>query len=145
MSTPELEAKQQENTDHILDMRNAFQTFKDIEFKKFKDNLMLFLAIIGVLITICSIVWYLAMFVGRTDNNAENLHKELGLLEKRLDVKFKAQADSIKSNSDLHYNNLSNKIDQQNIKIQSINEKCDHYQFMTERWINGRLTTNNVK
>lgn len=140
MSEPQVE-QLHENTQHISDIRNAFDSFRDNEFKKFKENILFIVSIIGVFLSIGALIWYLAMFVFKTNNDGANNHNDMIELRKHIDAKFKEQGDSI---NNISHRQLINQVDMININrqlhqhaeaLKSLNQKCDRLYgigFMTE-------------
>jgi phage-related tail protein len=137
MSHDEITSQTVENTEHIKDIRDAFQLFKDREFKKFKENLTLLIAAGGIL-------WYLAMFVFNTKSGTENNHNDIILqskefdkkfeyMQKRQDENFRRWADSSKRiNSDLlmpiksDINDIKHQLKDHAISLKALSEKQLH-------------------
>lgn len=132
MSTPEIVALQTKNSEHIEDLY------------KFKKDVLLALKIIGatitILITVCTIVWSTAKWVGKTDTYGTDLIA----LEKHIDAQFKATSDSINSmkyhqavnqeKNDGNFLGIHQQLDQHTFLIKTfsnslkaIDTKCDRY------------------
>lgn len=140
MRIPEIITQQEENTQHIKDVRDAFE--------KLKSNVLFVLAICGALFTVGGVLWYLAMFVfntkmGTTNNHndiiaqTEQFHKEMAEQRKHIDEKLTEITDSISSikrtqavNQAINNNSFINVnrhlIDHDN-SLKALNKKWDRF------------------
>jgi len=140
MGHDELVTKVDNNTQHITDVRNAFE--------KLKGNVLFILAVCSALFTLGGILWYLAMFVfntktGTTNNHNDivtqtaEFHKEIIELRSHIDAKLKDQSDtinSIKHNQAVNqasyiknFNTINYHLVQHDFALKVINQKCDYY------------------
>lgn len=108
------------------------QLTHDIDRLRVGLGLWKLLSIIGFAI---AVTWGLAMWVSANKNSQQdneqqikearkNSEQSVAQLKTFLVAKLKEQADSINSHNALFFLDLNNKIDRQNDRIQTINERC---------------------
>jgi|GEM_PF-6663551 len=139
MGHDEIVSKTQENTTHIKEVRDAFDSFRDSDFKKFKDNVLFVMSIFGGLLSIGAIIWYLAMFVFKTNTDGANNHNDVIELRKHIDIILKVQSDSINNISHRQlinqvidkndFININRRLDTHDFSLRAINNKFDKLQY----------------
>lgn len=140
MSIPDILEKQEENTQHIKDVRVAFEILKEnqnIAFERFKGNVSFILTILGAIIAAGTILWGISNFVHRTDNSSVSLNKKFDDLQTHMDGQLKALSDTVNSikhtqavNQAINDNNfrgVNRHLDQHDYSLKSLNEKYDRF------------------